>query len=186
MIIIGQISSNRIMTSEARMSVETDGESQNHKAPTEGISTLEGEVVLENRHPDWSNWPKATGLGMIFVLGALGAIAGGSIGGFFGSVVVAGLLFGYVYLARKSSRYIVTNQRVKKKVGLVSSTTGETRISDIRSLATSQSLMERLLGKGAVQIDSTGAGGTIGIHGVSEHEDLAKVIRNQQRTTESS
>ncbi|MFW5918651.1 MAG: PH domain-containing protein [Halanaeroarchaeum sp.] len=161
--------------------VETDGENLSHQAASDGISLLAEEVVLANRHPDWSNWPKSIILGSIFALGALGAIAGGEFGGFFGSVIVAGLIFGYVYLARKSSRYIVTNQRVKKNVGLIRNSSGETRLNDIRSLSTSQGLIERIFGKGAVQIDSTGAGGTLSIRGVSDHEELANIIREQQQ-----
>lgn len=154
---------------------------QTHQASTEGISLLDGEVVLANEHPSWANWPKSLILGAIFVLAALGGIAGGEVGSFFGAVIVAGLFFGYIYLARMRSRYIVTNQRVKKSVGLLTNSTGEARISDIRSLSTQQGLVERFLGKGTVQIDSTGAGGTLGISGVSNHEELANLIREQQQ-----
>lgn len=166
------------------MSTRTKGEIDSHQAPTEGISLLDGELVLSNKHPDWSNWPKSMVLGAIFALAALGAIAGGEVGGFFGSVVVAGLIFGYVYLSRKSSRYIVSTERVKKNVGLLRNSTGETRIKDIRSLSTSQGIIERLFGKGTVQIDSTGAGGTLWIRGVADHEELANVIREQQQALE--
>lgn len=162
----------------------TGGAIDGHQASTEGISLLDGETVLANEHPSWANWPKAIALGSVFVLAALGGIAGGDVGSFFGSIVVAGLVFGYVYLARNKSRYIVTDQRVKKNVGLLRNTTGETRIPDIRSLTTDQGLIERFLGKGTVQIDSTGAGGTLGISGVSDHEELAHLIREQQQKHE--
>lgn len=158
---------------------------QSNQTSTDGISLLDGEFVLANKHPSWANWPKSILLAAIFGLAALGAIAGGEVGGFFGTVIVIGLVLGYVHLARSRSRYIVTNQRIKKNVGLLKSTTGEARISDIRSLSTNQGFIERFMGKGSVQIDSTGAGGTLGITGVSDHEELAHLIREQQQKADS-
>lgn len=157
----------------------------NHQDSTDGVNLLQDEFVLANEHPSWANWPKSIVLGGLFILGALSALIGGDFGAFFMSLIIAGAIFGYVYFARTKSRYIVTTQRVKKDIGLLRSTTGETRIKDIKSLTTNQGIIERLLGKGTVQIDSTGTGGTLGIQGVSNHEQLAQRIREQQRKVES-
>jgi len=48
-------------------------------------------------------------------------------------------------------------------------------------LNTDQGLIERLWGKGIVKIDSGGAGGELGISGISNHEQLAHTIREQQQ-----
>jgi uncharacterized membrane protein YdbT with pleckstrin-like domain len=122
---------------------------------------------------------------VLFLLG-LAVLLGGDIGGAFLLFVPGGLLVYYVKFTRKRSRYIVTNQRVKKSVGLARKSTGETRIADIRGLSTEQGLLERFVGKGSVMIDSGAAGGKLGIQGVKNHEELANTIRNQQRRIESS
>lgn len=71
-----------------------------------------------------------------------------------------------------------------KKMGLLRQSTGETRISDIRSLETDQGLIGRLVGSGNVRIDSTGAGGLLGIEGINDHQSVANTIRTQQRETD--
>lgn len=164
---------------------EESTETETHQDDRDGISLLTSEVVLKNVHPSWANWPILMGLAGLFGLTSLSALAQLEIGNFIGSMLVVGLLVGYVYYARKRSRYIVTNQRVVKNVGLLRSSTGETRIKDIRSLATNQGLLERLFGKGSIQIDSTGADGRLSIKGVKDYEHLANVIRERQRELEN-
>ncbi len=152
---------------------------------TKGITLLEGEQVLKNELPSWVNW--WTLLVPAAVLAVVGVIAvlDGDVGGGLIFLLLAGGLVSYVRVARKRSRYIVTNQRVKKSVGLIRSSTGETRIEKIRGLSTQQGLLERIVGKGSVLIDSGAAGGKLGIQGVANHQDLAATIREQQRRIES-
>lgn len=166
------------------MATQTEGATQSNQASTSGITLLDGEYVLENEHPSWSSWWKSLAVGGIFALGTLSSAVQGEIGTATTGVVLSALIFGYVYYSRSRSRYIVTNQRVKKDVGLLRSSTGEVRISDIRSLNTGQGLIERFWGKGTVKIDSGGAGGELGISGVSDHEQLAHTIREQQQQVE--
>lgn len=150
----------------------------------EDITLLEGEKVLESVRPSWINWLLLLAIaGIVGLLGLL-VLVGGEIGGLV-LLVLGGLLVGYVRVARARSRYIVTNQRVKKRVGLARKSTGETRIAKIRGLSTDQGLFERLFGKGSVSIDSGAASGRLGIKGVPNHDDLANTIREQQRRIEN-
>lgn len=166
------------------MSTATEESTQNHQASTAGITLLDGEYVLENESPSWSNWWKSLTIGVIFAIGTLSTAVQGDLGSATTGIVVTALIFGYVYYSRNRSRYIVTNQRVKKDIGLLRSSTGEVRIGDIRSLNTGQGLIERFWGKGTVKIDSGGAGGELAISGVSDHEQLAHTIRQQQQQKE--
>lgn len=166
------------------MATTTESKSKNHQASTEGITLLDGEFVLENKHPSYSNWWKLLTIGGIFALGTLSAAAQGDMGTATTGIIVSALVFGYVYYSRSRSRYIVTTERIKKDVGLLRSSTGEVRITDIRSLNTGQGLIERIWGKGTVKIDSGGAGGELGISGVADHEQLAHTIREQQQMVE--
>lgn len=148
--------------------------SRTHEASPEGVSLLEDEVVLENETPSIVNWWKWVGFAAFLLLMGISAES-------VGFAVLAILISLYIYLSQQKSRYVVTNQRVIKKIGWLRRSTAETRISDIRSLETDQGLMERLVGKGSVRIDSTGAGGLLGIEGIDDHQSVANTIRNQQR-----
>lgn len=149
------------------------------------LTLLEDERVLKNVQPSWTNWWLLLIAAAFIILLGLGALAGGEIGGAFILFIIAGSLYLYVRFARKKSRYIVTNQRVKKRVGLARRSTGETRIADIRGLSTNQGLLERFIGKGSVLIDSGAAAGKLQIRGVANHDTLANTIREQQQRIET-
>lgn len=159
---------------------------QTHQDSTEGVDLLTDELVLENRHPAYVNWWKSLLIGAFFALTALGAATSGDIGTVMTSLVVAGVIGAYVYFSRAQSRYVVTDERVIRQVGLIRSSTGETRISDIRGITTEQGIIERIVGKGSVQIDSTAAGGLLRIDGVDDYNGLARTIRTQQQQLDSS
>lgn len=150
----------------------------------EGITLLEGERVLKNELPSWVNWWILLVPAALVALVGLLVILGGDFGSGLVFLLVAGIPIAYVRTARKRSRYIVTNQRVKKSVGLLRKSTGEVRIADIRGLSTNQSLLERLVNKGSVLIDSGASAGKLGIKGVADPQGLAAAIREQQRRVE--
>lgn len=165
--------------------VEEQHSQQDHQDTTEGVDLLSDEIVLENRHPAYVNWWKSILVGAIFALTTLSAAASGS-SSVIVYVVLTALVFAYVYYSRKVSRYVVTDQRVMKETGLISSSTSEARISDIQSISTKQGIIERITNKGTVRIDSTGAGGLVGITGVGDYNSLAQTIREQQQTIDST
>lgn len=157
--------------------VETTGEHARHRSSTEGIALMEGESVLENRRPGWTLWWKHLGFAMLVLLVGIGGDAAA------GGILVAGALFGYVVLARSKSRYIVTDERIKGKLGLVSKTTMEYRVADLRSIKTTQSVFERLIGYGTLEFRA-GANNRLIWHGVPDHEQVANTVREQQRKYE--
>lgn len=148
-----------------------------HRADTDGIDLMQNESVLENRHPSWTLWTKALILGGLILLGGLGS---GDGGGIVAGLFVGGGIFAYVVYARRRSRYIVTTERVKADVGLISSVTREYRIPDIQSLSTSQGIFEKLLGHGSVTL-RTAANDEITWHGVPEYQNVTNTIREEQR-----
>lgn len=148
------------------------------------ITLLENEQVLKHEKPSWINWWLLLVVVAFSGLLGLAILAGGDIGGALLFFIIAGIFYLYVRYARKRSRYIVTNQRVKKRVGLARRSTGETRIADIRGLSTEQGVLERIVGKGSVLIDSGAAAGKLQIRGVADHDGLANTIREQQQRLE--
>lgn len=156
----------------SQTSTETD--TTTHRADTDGIDLMQNESVLENRRPSWSLWSTQIALAVLVLLGGL---AGDAV---LGGVVIAAAIFGYVVVARMQSRYLVTTERVKVKVGLLSKESREYRIPDIQSLSTSESLLERLSGFGSITL-RTASNDEITWHGVPDYQDVANTIREEQR-----
>lgn len=152
----------------------TSNQTVQHQEATDGINLMEGESVLVNRRPGWSLWWKQITLGILVLLGGVSGDAAA------GGVVLGGLFFGYAVLARMQSRYIVTDERVKAKVGLISKASREYRITDINSLSTEQSIVERLLGLGSITI-RTASNDEIVWHGVPDYQQVCNNIREEQR-----
>lgn len=148
-----------------------------HHAKTDGVTLMEGESVLENRRPSWTLWWKQIGLAVLVLLAGIGGDA--AIGG----IVGAGLVFGYVVFSRAQSRYIVTDERIKGKIGVLSKEEMEYRIADIRSIGSSQSIFERLVGHGTIEFQS-GANNKLIWHGVPEYKEVTNTVREQQRQYE--
>lgn len=148
-----------------------------HEAATDGIDLMQGESVLENRRPSWALWWKQITAAFVFLLGGLSgdAVAGG--------LLIGGGAFGYVVFSRMQSRYVVTDERVKAKVGILNKVSREYRIKDVQSLTEGQSMFERILGHGTVTF-RTSSNDEISWHGVPEYKDVAKTVRRIQRKYE--
>lgn len=155
----------------------TSTETTTHQADTDGIDLLQGESVLQNRRPGWAIWWKQIALAVLVLLSGVAGDA--AAGGF----LVAAIIFGYVVLSRMQSRYLVTDERVKMKTGLLSKQSREYRIPDLQSITTSQSVFERLLGHGSITI-RTASNDEIVWHSVPEYKDVANSIREEQRAQE--
>jgi len=161
---------------------DVTGGQTTHRASTEGIDLLPDERVLANDHPGWSVWSGTLILAALVGLLGLGTLVDSAGAGLFFLLVAAGLV-GYVYMARMSSRYIVTDERIKAKLGLVNSKTREYRIADIQSITTEQSFLEGLLGLGNIQI-RTSANDQMTWKGVPDHDSTGTQIRRMQREYE--
>lgn len=181
-----QTSQSRQQSSSAKIEEENasptkpddETRSDRHEASTEGIDVMRGETVLENVRPAWSNWSKQLLLSVVFV--CVGAISGVTqiMLVMFG---LAAMLFLLVFASRSSSRYVVTDQRIRENVGLLSSSTGEIRVSDVQGVQTSSGLLEGLGGNGTIHVTGGGAGNTIDIESISDYKGVANTIREQQR-----
>lgn len=69
-------------------------------------------------------------------------------------IMIALLLIGWIQLDRRRRRYAVTNKRVSAEFGIVSRTSNEVRIQDIRSMNLRQRGLSGLLGIGTVEFSS--------------------------------
>jgi uncharacterized membrane protein YdbT with pleckstrin-like domain len=115
------------------------------------------EIVFEGR-PVWR------AILSFYVTGLIGAIVIGVIVGLLAStalgVVVWLVLFALVvlvgFIRRISTRYTITNQRLRIERGLLSKHVQQTRIERVQNVNTSQTFVSRVLRVGTVDFDTAG------------------------------
>ena len=151
-----------------------------HEASTEGVSVLDGETVLENIHPSYEYWWKTIAFAVIVLLFGL---AGGTGGSIIGGLVIAALILGLVYYSRTRSRYVITDERVIQRVGLIRRDTDEMRIEDVQNLRTSRSIFERVLSHGHIEVQTGSATGVMTMSAIRDHERVANLLRERQRSS---
>ena len=117
-----------------------------------------GERVVFEGHPSWR------GLLSFYIGGVAGAIAIAVVIGLLASfwvgllaaaVLVAAVL-GFGLFKRMSTTYLVSNQRLYIRRGLLSKRVQQTRIDRVQNVNTAQSLRERMLRVGTVDFDTAG------------------------------
>jgi uncharacterized membrane protein YdbT with pleckstrin-like domain len=118
-----------------------------------------GEEIVFEGHPSW----RAI-LGF-YVLGIAAAVVVGLLVGIVADtgpgvvVVLAGLVVVLVVglVKRIETRYVVTNQRLRIRRGVLSRRVQQTRLDRVQNVNTSQSLLDRVLGVGTVDFDTAGS-----------------------------
>lgn len=135
------------------------------------IQLLKGEEILYDQHPAWSRYFGWIVISLLLSVTIIGAFIG-----------VPLLIF--IWLKRKNTKYIVTNQRIIEASGIFGTTsTSEYRISDIRQIQTGASWAEKILGHGNLQF-STGAASMLTFNGIPNHQQVANSIREIQQEIE--
>lgn len=94
-------------------------------------------------------------------------------------------LMAYAYLRHQSTRYVITTNEVYRKTGLFSREVTTLRLDRIQNTSFEQSLLERVLSYGDVNVDTAGSGGTeITFRAVSNPQEVSKLLTEQlDRTT---
>lgn len=134
----------------------------------ESITLLQDENTIHDIRPSWSRWGGALLIGLVT------------------SIVLIGLvIIAVVWLKRKNTRYIVTNQRLIEVSGIIGTTTTEYRIADVRQIQTGATWGEKVLGHGNLQF-STGTATMITFNGIPNHQEVANSIREIQREAETA
>ncbi|UPM42251.1 PH domain-containing protein [Halocatena salina] len=134
----------------------------NSDAPS-WVTLTEGEQLV------WSGHPSLRSVGGTFVVGLILIAVGIGVGILFEgviqllSLVPIGLgLFtaGVTYVNYRSVQYVLTAEEVYKKTGIISRNVVNIRLDRIQNTSYTQSLPERFLGYGHIQIDTAGTGGS--------------------------
>jgi uncharacterized membrane protein YdbT with pleckstrin-like domain len=138
-----------------------------------------GEEIVFEGHPSWR------GILGFYVLGIAAAVAVGVLVGIVadtgpGVVIVLGglavvLVVGLV--KRIETRYVVTNQRLRIRRGVLSRRVQQTRLDRVQNVNTSQSLLDRVLRVGTVDFDTAGSDDSeFAFHGIANPDEVVAAV----------
>ena len=142
------------------------------------------EQIIFSGRPSWRSTLEFYLGGLVFAAGA-GAIAalvkntGLGVGvsvGVFALVLIVGLL------RRIGTHYVVTNERLHIRRGLIARHVQETRMERVQNVNTNQSIVERILQIGTVDFDTAGSGDSdFSFSGVAQPERVVAAVDRAQR-----
>jgi uncharacterized membrane protein YdbT with pleckstrin-like domain len=147
----------------------------------------DGETELFRDHPSWRS------LFLHYLGGTVVAIVAGviawkakstSFGVLVGVVIFALVLIGG-YVVRMATRYVITNERLHIRRGLLTRHISQTRLERVQDMSVKQELFERMLMIGTVDFDTAGAvkDDDFAFHGVAHPE---KVMQEVDRAIRSA
>jgi uncharacterized membrane protein YdbT with pleckstrin-like domain len=145
-----------------------------------------GEQVVFEGHPSWRATMKFYVYGLVLVAAAAGigylvAETGGAVAG---GLVAAVLVVAAGLAKRAATHYVVTNQRLHIRRGLLSRNVQQTRIERIQNVSTHQSLGERLLRVGTVDFDTASdEDGDFRFEGIADPNGVVAAVDRAQRAS---
>ena len=143
-----------------------------------------GELIVFEGRPVWRSILSfyITGLVGSVAVGVIVALAvstGAGVGAFlvlFAIVVLVGLI------RRVSTRYTITNQRLRIQRGLLSKHVQQTRIERVQNVNTSQSVVDRILRVGTVDFDTAGTDDSdFTFRGIANPDEVVAAVDRAQR-----
>jgi uncharacterized membrane protein YdbT with pleckstrin-like domain len=148
-----------------------------------------GEDVVYEGHPTWRAL-------LAFYLGGLvlALVIGAAVG--FGASVPVGVLCGVVvtvvvlivgFVRRIGTTYMVSNQRLYIRRGILSKRVQQTRIDRVQNVNTDQSILQRVLRFGTVDFDTAGTDGSdFRFIGIGNPDDVVAAVDTAQREAAAS
>jgi hypothetical protein len=146
----------------------------------DGAGVEEVERVLYRGHPAWlSYWKSLLFSVLVLVAGMVMWEVSGWV--LFGGLVVTLAAYGYAMMERSMREYLVTPKRVEVVHGLISKSSEEVRVCDIRAINVRKTGLKGLLGIGSVEFASAGSdGGDVVFEDVMGAHRLKERVRQLQ------
>jgi len=169
-----------------RMNLETGKPVEAPPVPGERIPaetyTPGPERLLWRGHPSlWNYCGLFVLVGLILCPGMLWAMIA-SCGVALLLLLIASILVAWAILDRNYTVYVVSNQKVTSKRGIVGKRYSEVDCPDIRNVTVQYGVIDRLFGIGNVGIASAGhAGVEVRFRGIREPEKVADLVREAKR-----
>lgn len=125
-------------------------------------------------------------VGAVLVAAVVGLVADAGLGVLVGVVLVAlALLYGLI--KRLATVYVVTNQRLYIRRGLLAKRVQQTRIDRVQNVNTDQSLLDRILRVGTVDFDTAGTDDSdFTFVGIAGPDEVVAAVDRAQREAASA
>ena len=143
-----------------------------------------GEKIVFEGRPVWRSTLS------FYITGLIGAVIIGVIAGLIGGtglgvgvwlVLFAGVVL-VGFIRRISTRYTITNQRLRIQRGLLSKHVQQTRIERVQNVNTSQTVVSRMLRVGTVDFDTAGTDDSdFTFIGVGDPHSVVEAVDRAQR-----
>jgi membrane protein YdbS with pleckstrin-like domain len=117
-----------------------------------------GEDVVFEGHPSWRALLSfyVYGTVAVAVVGVIVALVASVAVGVLTAVVLFAIMIVVGFVKRMATTYMVTNQRLYIRRGILSKAEQQTRIDRVQNVNTNQTLLQRMLSVGTVDFDTAG------------------------------
>lgn len=148
----------------------------------------DGEDVIADLHPHWWHFAKPVGFLIGSIIFGLVTI---SMGDVFQWIAIALIVFCAAWTVQRyigwvSTNFVVTNQRVIFRSGIVTKTGIEIPLDRVNTVHFSQRFIERLLGAGDLLIESAGTDGQQRFTDVRNPDQVQQLIHQQGELREQT
>ena len=138
------------------------------------------EFALAKIMPSW--WQSTGAFFSALIMAGLGALIfvhGRAVWPLAGALLVlAWMIVAMAVLARSSTSWSITSERLIERRGFLSRTRREIELADIRSVEIDRRLIQRLLGLGSVVVSSAASADfSIRMEGVADPETITETVR---------
>ena len=146
------------------------------------------QVIYEGR-PSWRSILGFYIAGLLIVAAAAGIaflVSGAGLAAVVGGAVLLGLLL-IGWLKRISTRYSITDRRLRIERGIVSRNVEEARVERVQNVTVSQGILQRILQVGTVDFDtaSNRADDTFQFRGIAQPEKITRLVDQAHEANEA-
>jgi uncharacterized membrane protein YdbT with pleckstrin-like domain len=143
-----------------------------------------GEEIVFEGHPSWRGVLSFYIYGVVaaVLVGiVVGLIAGSVIGSSVAAAGIAAVLLAGL-LKRIATHYVVTNQRLRIRRGILAKKVQQTRLDRVQNVNTDQSFVDRVLRVGTVDFDTAGTDDSdFTFHGIANPDEVVAAVDRAQR-----
>jgi uncharacterized membrane protein YdbT with pleckstrin-like domain len=147
-----------------------------------------GEEMVFEGHPSWRAVLTfyVSGIAIVAVAAAIGALVSGAGLGIGLGVVVLALVIVVGLIKRQATRYVITSERLHIRHGILAKRTQETRVQRVQNVNTEQSFFQRIMQVGTVDFDTAGTDDSeFRFVGVSNPNEVVRAVDKAQRTADA-